>query len=182
MVGPVMLFAIAGLGIDFLLMAVAPSLVWLLVARTIGDATAANFSVASAYIADVTAPDKRSKALGLIGAAFGVGFIIGPVVGGLLAGIDLRLPFYVAAALVLVNVAYGFFVLPESLPLDRRAPFVMAKATPFSALKGLVQLRGVGGCCGSTPSRHSPSSSCIDVGAVHDVSLWLDPARPCLRR
>ncbi len=142
---PVMLFAITGLGIDFLLMAVAPSLVWLLIARIIGGATAANFSVASAYIADVTEPDKRSKAMGLIGAAFGVGFIIGPVVGGLLAGIDLRLPFYVAAVLALVNVAYGFFVLPESLPLDRRAPFVFGKANPFSALKGLVQLRGVGG-------------------------------------
>lgn len=142
---PVMLFAITGLGLDFLLMALAPSLGWLLIARIVGGATAANFSVASAYIADVTAPDKRSKALGLIGAAFGVGFIIGPVAGGLLAGIDLRLPFYVAAALALLNVTYGFFVLPESLPLDRRAPFVLAKANPFSALKGLVQLRGVGG-------------------------------------
>ncbi len=142
---PVMLFAIAGLGLDFLLMAVAPSLAWLLIARIIGGATAANFSVASAYIADVTEPDKRSKAMGLIGAAFGIGFIIGPVVGGLLAGISLRLPFYVAACLALINVAYGYFVLPESLPLDRRAPFVLAKANPFSALKGLLQLRGVGG-------------------------------------
>ena len=142
---PVMLFAIAGLGIDFLLMAVAPSLGWLLVARVIGGATAANFSVASAYIADVTPAEKRSKAMGLIGAAFGVGFIIGPVVGGLLAGIDLRMPFYAAAGLAAINVAYGFFVLPESLPLDRRAPFVLAKANPFSALKNLVELRGVGG-------------------------------------
>ncbi len=142
---PVMLFAIAGLGLDFLLMAVAPSLGWLLVARIIGGGTAANFSVASAYIADVTAPDQRSKAMGLIGAAFGVGFIFGPVMGGLLSGIDLRLPFYVAAALALANVAYGYFILPESLPLDRRAPFVFAKANPFSALKNLVELRGVGG-------------------------------------
>ena len=142
---PVMLFAIAGLGLDFLLMAVAPSLVWLLVARIIGGATAANFSVANAYVADVSAPEARAKSMGMIGAAFGIGFIIGPVLGGVLGGIDLRLPFYVAASLALLNVLYGFFVLPESLPVERRAPFSLAKANPFSALKGLVELRGVGG-------------------------------------
>jgi DHA1 family tetracycline resistance protein-like MFS transporter len=142
---PVMLFAITGLGLDFLLMALAPSLGWLLVARVIGGGTAANFSVASAYVADVTAPEQRAKAMGLIGAAFGIGFVFGPVLGGLLAGVDLRLPFYAAAGLALINVAYGYFVLPESLPRDRRAPFVLAKANPFSALKGLVELRAVGG-------------------------------------
>jgi MFS transporter, DHA1 family, tetracycline resistance protein len=142
---PVMLFAITGLGLDFLLMALAPSLGWLLVARVIGGGTAANFSVASAYVADVTAPEQRAKAMGLIGAAFGIGFVFGPVLGGLLAGVDLRLPFYAAAGLALINVAYGYFVLPESLPKDRRAPFVLAKANPFSALKGLIELRAVGG-------------------------------------
>jgi len=142
---PVMLFAITGLGLDFLLMSLAPSLGWLLAARIIGGATAANFSVASAYIADVTPPETRGKAMGMIGAAFGIGFIIGPVVGGLLGAENVRLPFYVAAALSLLNVAYGFFVLPESLPADRRAPFSLARANPFTALKGLVQLRGVGG-------------------------------------
>ncbi len=141
---PVMLFAIAGLGLDFLLMAMSPSLGWLLFARIVGGGTAANFSVASAYIADVTPPEGRGKAMGMIGAAFGIGFIIGPVVGGLLGASDVRLPFYVAATLSLLNVVYGFFVLPESLPVDRRAPFSFAKANPFSALKGLVQLRGVG--------------------------------------
>ena len=142
---PVMLFAITGLGLDFLLMALAPSLWWLLAVRIIGGATAANFSVASAYIADVTPPETRGKAMGMIGAAFGVGFIVGPVIGGLLGAQDVRLPFYVAAALSLANVVYGFFVLPESLPPDRRAPLTFAKANPFTALKGLVQLRGVGG-------------------------------------
>ncbi len=142
---PVMLFAITGLGLDFLLMALAPSLWWLLAVRVIGGATAANFSVASAYIADVTPPETRGKAMGMIGAAFGIGFIIGPVIGGLLGAHDIRLPFYVAAALSLTNVVYGFFVLPESLPADRRAPFTLARANPFSALRGLVQLRGVGG-------------------------------------
>lgn len=142
---PVMLFAITGLGLDFLLMSLAPSLGWLLAARIIGGATAANFSVASAYIADVTPPETRGKAMGMIGAAFGIGFIFGPVVGGLLGAENVRLPFYVAAALSLLNVAYGFFVLPESLPADRRAAFSLARANPFTALKGLVQLRGVGG-------------------------------------
>lgn len=142
---PVLLIAITGLGLDFLLMTLAPSLWWLMAVRVIGGATAANFSVASAYVADVTAPEARGKAMGMIGAAFGIGFIIGPVVGGLLAGYGVRVPFYAAAALSLINVAYGFFVLPESLPQDRRAPFSFAKANPFSALEGLVQLRGVGG-------------------------------------
>jgi DHA1 family tetracycline resistance protein-like MFS transporter len=142
---PVMLFAITGLGLDFLLMALAPSLYWLLAVRIIGGATAANFSVASAYIADLTSPEARGKAMGMIGAAFGIGFIIGPVIGGLLGEENVRLPFYVAAGLSLINVTYGFFVLPESLPSDRRARFSLARANPFSALKGLVQLRGVGG-------------------------------------
>lgn len=141
---PVMLGAMAGLGLDFLLIALAPSLAWLLFARVIGGATAANVSVASAYIADVTEPDDRSRALGLIGAAFGIGFIIGPVVGGLLGAIDVRYPFYVAAALALANVTYGWFVLPESLPADRRVPFRFSKANPFTALKDLVLLKGVG--------------------------------------
>jgi DHA1 family tetracycline resistance protein-like MFS transporter len=142
---PVMLFAITGLGVDFLLQALSPSLTWLLIARLIGGGTAANFSVASAYIADVTEPDERSKAMGLIGAAFGVGFIIGPVLGGLLAGVNLRLPFYVAAGLAFVNVLYGLLILPESLPKDRRAPFPIAKANPFSALKKKAQMRSICG-------------------------------------
>ena len=142
---PVLLFAIGGLGLDFLLMALAPSLWWLLAVRVIGGATAANFSVATAYIADVTAPEARGKAMGLIGAAFGVGFIVGPVIGGLLGAENVRLPFFFAATLSAINLVYGFFVLPESLPPDRRAPFSLAKSNPFSALKGLVQLQGVGG-------------------------------------
>ncbi len=142
---PVLLLAITGLGFDFLLMALAPSLWWLLAVRVVGGATASNFSVASAYIADVTAPEARGKAMGMIGAAFGVGFIIGPVVGGLLGAENVRLPFYVAAVLAAINVAYGLFVLPESLPENRRAPFSLVKANPFAALKGLVQLKGVGG-------------------------------------
>ena len=141
---PVMLFGITGLGLDFLLAALAPSLAWLFVARIIGGITASNFSVANAYIADVTTPENRAKSMGGIGAAFGIGFIIGPVVGGLLSGISLRAPFFAAAALALINVLYGWFVLPESLPRALRSPFRWAKANPFSALKGLLQLRNVG--------------------------------------
>jgi DHA1 family tetracycline resistance protein-like MFS transporter len=140
-----MLFAITGLGVDFLLQALSPSLGWLLVARLIGGATAANFTVANAYVADITPPEERAKAMGKIGAAFGVGFIIGPVVGGLLADGDLRLPFFTAAGLVFANAIYGYLVLPESLPPDRRAPFLLAKANPFAALKRLAAVRAVGG-------------------------------------
>jgi DHA1 family tetracycline resistance protein-like MFS transporter len=142
---PVMLIGMTGLGLDFLLQAFSPSLGWLFVARTIGGATAANFSVANAYIADVTAPEDRAREMGKIGAAFGIGFIVGPVLGGLLADFGLRAPFIAAAALSFVNVLYGWFVLPESLPKTMRAPFSWAKANAFAALRGLVALRGVGG-------------------------------------
>jgi MFS transporter, DHA1 family, tetracycline resistance protein len=142
---PVMLIGMTGLGLDFLLQAFSPSLSWLFVARTIGGATAANFSVANAYIADVTAPEDRAREMGKIGAAFGIGFIVGPMLGGLLADFGLRAPFIAAAGLSFVNVLYGFFVLPESLPRTMRAPFTWAKANAFSALRGLVALRGVGG-------------------------------------
>lgn len=142
---PVILIAVFGLGLDFLLMAFAPTLAVLLIARIIGGATAANFSVASAYIADVTSGEERAKSFGMIGAAFGIGFIVGPVLGGFLAGIDLRLPFFAAAGLAGLNWLYGMFVLPESLPKERRSKFSFGKANPLSALRGLARLHGVGG-------------------------------------
>lgn len=140
----VLLGGIAGLGLDFLLAAFAPNLAWLMVARLVGGATASNFSVANAYVADVSPPETRAQALGKIGAAFGIGFIVGPVVGGLLSGIDLRAPFLAAAGLALINFAYGWFVLPESLPVERRTRFRWAKANPFSAIRGLFALHGIG--------------------------------------
>lgn len=145
---PVLLISIFGLGVNFLLTALATSLWVLLVARVIGGMTGASFSVANAYVADVTPPEERSKSFGVIGAAFGLGFIIGPMLGGLLGGYDLRLPFFAAAGLSVANWLYGFFVLPESHPKEQRNPFSLARANPFSALAALTQLRGVGGLIG----------------------------------
>ncbi len=132
---PVILLSCLGLGIDFIIMALAPTLWWLLLARVFSGVFSASFSTANAYIADITAPEQRAKSFGLIGAAFGVGFIIGPVIGGWLGEIDLRLPFWFAAALALLNFCYGLFVLPESLPPERRARrFDWGTTNPFSAL------------------------------------------------
>lgn len=145
---PILLVSIFGLGADFLLTALASSLWILLLARLIGGATGAGFSVANAYIADVTPPEQRSASFGVLGAAFGLGFIIGPIVGGLLGAYDLRLPFFAAASLSVLNGLYGFFVLPESHPRSLRSGFSLAKANPFSALVALSKLRGVGGLIG----------------------------------
>ena len=142
---PVLLVSITGLGIDFLLMAVANSLPMLLAARLVGGITAATMSVSNAYIADITPPEERGRGFGLLGAAFGMGFIVGPLLGGVLGAIDLRWPFFGAAALALVNALYGVFVLPESLPAARRMPFSLARANPFSALRALGAAGGVGG-------------------------------------
>ncbi len=132
---PVILLSCFGMGLDYIFMALAPSLTWLFLGRIISGATAASFSVASAYIADVTTPENRAKSFGLIGAAWGLGFIIGPVAGGLLASIDPRWPFWAAAGFSLANALYGYFVLPESLPPERRSPLRLAKANPIGALQ-----------------------------------------------
>ena len=142
---PVLLAAIFGLGLNFLLTAISPWLWLLLVSRLIGGATGASFSVASAYIADITSPEKRSKSFGTLGAVFGLGFVCGPMLGGLLGSYNLRLPYFAAASLSLLNWLYGFFLLPESHPRSLRRPFSIAKANPFSALAALTRLRGIGG-------------------------------------
>ena len=131
----VILISCTGLGLDFILMALAPNLWWLLVGRVISGITAASFSTAGAYISDVTPPDKRAASFGLIGAAFGVGFVLGPALGGLLGAISPRLPFWASACMALANVCWGLFVLPESLPKDKRVPFSWKNANPLGALK-----------------------------------------------
>jgi DHA1 family tetracycline resistance protein-like MFS transporter len=132
---PVILLSNLGLGLDYLLMANAPSLPWLFVGRLISGLTASSFSCASAYIADVTPPDERAAKFGQLGAAFGLGFVVGPALGGILGDFSLRLPLWCAAALSLINALYGFFVLPESLPPERRSPFVFAKANPLGSFE-----------------------------------------------
>ena len=132
---PVILISVFGLGVDYLFMALAPTLAWLFNGRNIHGVTAASFATAGAYIADVTTPENRARSFGLIGAAWSVGFVLGPVVGGTLGDIDIRLPFYVAACLALANWLYGFFVLPESLPPEKREKrFVWKKANPLGSL------------------------------------------------
>jgi DHA1 family tetracycline resistance protein-like MFS transporter len=135
---PVILLSCLGLGIDFIAMALAPNLAWLFVGRIVSAITSASFTTANAYIADVTSPENRAKGFGMIGAAFGLGFTLGPLIGGLLGGIDHRLPFWFAAALALLNFAYGLFVLPESLPKERRtATFDWSHAKPMGGVKML---------------------------------------------
>jgi len=141
---PLLLWSLLGLGLHFLLLGLAPSLALMFIARVVGGASGASFSVANAYASDVSTAEQRAKSFGLIGAAFGLGFIFGPMVGGLLGSVNLHLPFYVAACLSLINAAYGFFVVPESLPRDRRSPFSLAKANPFSALLTLSRHREIG--------------------------------------
>jgi DHA1 family tetracycline resistance protein-like MFS transporter len=131
---PVILLSCLGLGLDYFAMAMAPSLAWLFVGRVVSGVTAASIGAAGAYIADVTPPQKRAAKFGMLGAAWGLGFVIGPALGGILGGQSLRLPFWVAGGLSLLNAAYGLFVLPESLPPVRRSTFSWKKANPVGAL------------------------------------------------
>src|SRR5262249_33062444 len=117
---PILLFSLFGFAVDYLFLAVSPSYGWLFIGRTVAGITGASFTTASAYIADISTPENRAKNFGLIGAAFGLGFIIGPAIGGLLAGWGTRAPFYAAAILCLLNCLYGYFILPESLSKENR--------------------------------------------------------------
>jgi DHA1 family tetracycline resistance protein-like MFS transporter len=158
---PAILLSNVGLGLDYVLMALAPSLAWLFVGRTIAGICSASISVPGAYIADVTPEDRRAASFGLLSAAFGLGFIIGPAVGGLAGSVDPRLPFWIAAALSLANFCYGYFVLPESLPPERRAPFGWDRLNPFGAL-GLLR-------------RHAQLTG---LAAVAFLSYWAHESLP----
>ncbi len=131
---PVILISCLGLGLDYIFMALAPSLRWLFVGRIISGITTSNISSAFAYVTDVTPPEKRAKQFGMVGAVFGLGFVVGPAVGGFLGGISLRAPFWAAAILSLANVLYGFFILPESLPKEKRAKSAWQMANPLGSL------------------------------------------------
>jgi DHA1 family tetracycline resistance protein-like MFS transporter len=143
---PVLLIGLFAVALNFFVTAIATTLAMLVVVRLIGGAMYSNIAVANAYVADITEPQDRAKNYGMLGAMFGLGFILGPVTGGLLGDINIHLPFYAAGGLALVNWLYGYFVLPESLPQDkRRGRISWASANPFSALARLAQLEGVGG-------------------------------------
>jgi DHA1 family tetracycline resistance protein-like MFS transporter len=131
---PVILLSNVGLGLDYFVMALAPTIGWLFLGRIISGITAASVTTAMAYISDVVVPEKRAGAFGLIGAAFGLGFVVGPALGGWLGATDPRLPFWVAGGLSLVNAAYGFLVLPESLAAERRRAFSFRRANPVGSL------------------------------------------------
>jgi len=142
---PVLLFSLFGFGIDYLFLSFAPSIVWLFVGRIIAGITGASFTTASAYIADISTPENRAQNFGMIGAAFGLGFIIGPLLGGLLGEYGARIPFLVSAGLALANWLYGYFVLPESLDTAHRRPFEWRRANPLGSIKQLKKYPAVGG-------------------------------------
>lgn len=141
---PVLLIGFAGLALSFFVTALAPALWVLVLVRLFSGAMQANIAIANAYVADITAPQDRAKRFGQLGAMFGLGFMLGPVIGGLLGAHDVRLPFYVAGTLAIVNWCYGFFVLPESLAPEKRQPLDLRKMNPVASLRGLAALKGVG--------------------------------------
>jgi MFS transporter, DHA1 family, tetracycline resistance protein len=146
---PVLLFSLLGFGVDYMFLAFAPTIGWLFVGRVIAGITGASFTTASAYIADVSTDEDRAKNFGMIGAAFGMGFIIGPALGGFLGQFSTRLPFIVAACLSLINAAYGYFVLPESLDKAHRRAFEWKRANPIGSLRQITKYPAIAGLVGS---------------------------------
>jgi len=142
---PVLLFSLLGFALDYLFLSFAPSIGWLFVGRAVAGITGASFTTATAYIADISNAENRAKNFGMIGAAFGLGFIIGPVIGGLLGSFGPRVPFMVAAGLSFLNCLYGYFILPESLSLSNRRKFSIKRANPLGSLMNLKKYPGIGG-------------------------------------
>lgn len=140
---PVLLLSLLGFGIDYLFLAFAPTIGWLFVGRIIAGITGASFTTASAYIADISEPEKRAANFGLVGVAFGLGFIIGPVIGGILGKYNVQYPFLAAAGLAFLNVTYGYFILPESLPMEHRRPLDLKRANPIGSLIQLTKYKEV---------------------------------------
>jgi DHA1 family tetracycline resistance protein-like MFS transporter len=161
---PVLLFSLLGFGIDYIFLALAPNIGWLFVGRIIAGITGASFTTASAYVADISAPDKRAQNFGMIGAAFGLGFIVGPLIGGLLGRFGPRVPFVAAAVLTLLNWLYGYFILPESLPPEKRRSFSWKRANPVGSL---LQLRRYPAIVGLVTSL-----TLVYIGAHAVQSTW----------
>ena len=140
---PLLLLSVAGLGVDYMMHALAPTLGILFIGRILAGLCGASWVIANAYITDITEPDERGKYFGMLGAAFGLGFILGPAIGGLLGEFGARVPFYAAAAISMLNFAFGYFVLPESLPPEKRRPFDWRRANPFGVFKVFATYKGV---------------------------------------
>jgi DHA1 family tetracycline resistance protein-like MFS transporter len=165
----VLLLGFCGLALNFFATALATSLWMLIAVRLVGGAMQANAAVANAYVADITAPEGRAKRFGLLGAMFGLGFIIGPAVGGLLGAIDIHLPFFVAGGLSLLNLAYGWWVLPESLPPEKRRPFEWKAANPLKAFTALVRLPGIGKVVGVIACTGLAQGVLYNVWVLHNT-------------
>ena len=179
---PVLLFALLALGVDYLIMGVAPLISWLFLGRTIAGVAGASFTPAYAYLADITPPERRAQSFGLMGAAFGIGFIAGPAIGGLLGALGPRAPFFTAGAIALANAAFGYFALPESLPHAKRRAFHWARANPLGTLAQMrrypVVLVTLGRCsCGRTPTRccRAPGRSTPSPSSTGRVPRWAIP-------
>lgn len=140
---PVILISLVAFGVDYLLMAIAPTVLWLFIGRAVAGIAGAIYGPAGAYIADVSTPEKRAQAFGMMGAMFGIGFVVGPAIGGFVAEFGVRAPFIVAGVLALLNAVYGFFALPESLRKENRRPFSLARANPFGAFRTFLKYPGV---------------------------------------
>ena len=140
---PIFLLSLTGFGIDFILMGLAPSILWLFVGRSIAGGLGAIFGPANAAMADLSTAENRAASFGKVGAAFGLGFIIGPALGGFLGEWGTRIPFFVAAAMALGNAVYGYFVFPETMPLENRRPIILARANPLGALASLSKIKGI---------------------------------------
>lgn len=161
---PVLLFSLFGFGIDYLFMAFAPSYGWLVVGRIIAGVTGASVTTGFAYIADISTAENRAKNFGLVGAAFGLGFIIGPLLGGPLAKLGPRVPFFAAAALALINWLYGYFILPESLAKENRRAFNWKRANPLGALQNLRKYPAIGWL--------TVAITCLYIGSHAVQSNW----------
>ncbi len=161
---PVLLASLFAFSLDFILQGFAPNIGWLFVGRLIAGITGASFSTCSAYIADISLPEKRAQNFGMIGAAFGLGFIIGPVLGGFLGTYGARVPFFASAGLAMVNFLYGYFILPESLKVENRRPFEWKRANPIGALKNLRRYPVILGL--------SASLICVYIAAHANQSTW----------
>ena len=140
---PVLLLSVFGLAVDYLITGFAPNMIWLFIGRIFAGICGASYTTANAFLADITKPEDRAKVFGLMGAAFGLGFVIGPAIGGLLGTFGPRVPFFVAAGLAMLNFIYGWFVLPETLAPENRRPFSFARSNPIGALKVFARYRGV---------------------------------------